>query len=138
MSQQDVEVVQRLFQDGRMNRDPRLEDSWQDALDVLDPDFEYSEDPVWPGAGTYRGIPAFRRVMSGYFDAFAAQRVEAEEFLDAGDRVLVFMSWWARGHSGVEAVWPQAWIFTVRGGRLARLQVVFDREQALKAVGLTG
>ena len=46
------------------------------------------------------------------------------------------MSWWARGKSGAEAVWPQAGIFTVRGGRLARWQVVFDRSEALKAVGL--
>jgi hypothetical protein len=56
--------------------------------------------------------------------------------VDAGDRVLVFMSWWARGKSGAEAVWAQAGIFTVRRGRVVSWQVVFDRSEALEAVGL--
>ena len=105
---------QGVFQEW-VNRDPREETSWQDVSDILDPEFEYREDPAWPGAATYRGIPAFRRVMIGYYDAFGEMRVEAKEFLDAGDRVVVFMSWWARGQSGADAVWPQAGIFTVRG-----------------------
>ena len=135
MSQENVALVRKAFE--AWGSETAYSAGWIEAvLPFLDSEFEYREDPAWPGAGTYRGIPAFRRVMSGYFDAFAAQRVDTEEFLDAGDRVLVFMSWWARSHSGVEAVWPQAFIFTVRRGRLTSCQVVFDRSEALKAVGL--
>jgi ketosteroid isomerase-like protein len=137
MSQANVEVVRRLFQ-GWANRDPRREESWQDVSDILDSECEYREDPAWPGAGAYRGITAFRQVVSGYSEAFGEMRLEAEEFLDAGDRVLVFMSWWARGQSGADAMWPQAGIFTVRQGRVASWQVVFDRSEALEAVGLEG
>jgi len=50
--------------------------------------------------------------------------------------VLVFTSWWARGQSGADAVMRQAGIFSVRRGRVASWQVVFDRAEALKAVGL--
>src|SRR5271167_1570702 len=99
MSQENVALVRKAFE--AWGSETAYSGGWIEAvLPFLDSQFEYREDPAWPGAGTYRGIPAFRRVMSGYFDAFAALRVDTEEFLDAGDRVLVFMSWWARGKSG--------------------------------------
>jgi hypothetical protein len=135
VSQEDVEVVRRFFQEA-LNRDPRLEESWRDALDYYDPDLVYREDPAWPGAGTYRGIPAFRRAVSGYSEAFPAITLQADEFFDAGDRVVVFISFWARGRSGADALMRQAGIFSVRERRIASWQVVFDRREALKAVGL--
>jgi ketosteroid isomerase-like protein len=136
MSQENVEVVRRFFQEV-LSRDPRLEETWRDAPDYFDPDFEYREDPAWPGAGTYRGIPAFRRVVSGYSEAFPAMTLRADELFDAGDRVVVFISFWARGQSGADAPMRQAGIFSVRQGRVASWQVVFDRAEALKAVGLS-
>jgi ketosteroid isomerase-like protein len=136
MSQENVEVVRRFFQEV-LSRDPRLDETWRVALDYVDADFEYREDPAWPGAGTYRGIPAFRQVVSGYSEAFPAMTLQADEFFDAGDRVVVFISFWARGQSGADALMRQAGIYSVRQGRVASWQVVFDRDEALEAVGLS-
>jgi ketosteroid isomerase-like protein len=135
MSRENVEIVRATFRD-LLNRDPRLDESWLDASELLHPDFEYREDTSWPGAGTYRGIEAFRQVTSGYAEAFEEMRLEAEEIFDAGDCVVAFVRFWARGQSGTEAEMHQAGIFTVRDGKLASWQVVFDRDQALEAAGL--
>jgi len=136
MSQENVEIVRATFRDS-LNRDPRLDESWRDASEFFNEDFEYREDPRFPGAGTYRGVDAFRKVARGYAEAFDEMRLEAEEIFDAGDCVVVFVRFWARGHSGTEAEMRQAGIFTVRDGKLASWQVVFDRDEALEAAGLS-
>lgn len=135
MSSKDVEIVREVFE-GRINDDPRLDSTWRNASEWLDPDFEYREDPALPGAGTYTGIAAFREAVSAYYDALSEMHLEAEQFVDAGDRVLVVLRWWARGRSGVEAEMRQAGIFTVSEGRVASWQVFFDCDQAFRAVGL--
>ena len=136
MSQDNVEIVRTAFLDS-LNRDPRLDESWRDASDVYDENFEYREDPSWPGAGTYRGIEAFRKVTSDYAEAFEEMTLELERTFDAGDCVVAFIRFWARGKGGAEAEMHQAGIFTVRDGRLASWQVVFDRAEALEAAGLS-
>jgi ketosteroid isomerase-like protein len=135
MSSKDVEIVREVFE-GRINDDPRLDSTWHNASEWLDPDFEYREDPALPGAGTYTGITAFRKAVSAYYDALSEMHLEAEEFIDAGDQVLVLLRWWARGRSGVEAEMRQAGIFTVNEGRVASWQVFFDCDQAFRVVGL--
>jgi ketosteroid isomerase-like protein len=62
--------------------------------------------------------------------------LEVERTFDAGDSVVAFIRFWARGQGGAEAEMHQAGIFTVRDGKLASWQVVFDRDQALEAAGL--
>ena len=136
MSQDNVEIVRTAFLDS-LNRDPRLDESWRDASDFYDENFEYREDPSWPGAGTYRGIEAFRKVTSDYAEAFEEMTLELERTFDAGDCVVAFIRFWARGQGGAEAEMHQAGIFTVRDGKLASWQVVFDRDQALEAAGLS-
>ena len=135
MSQADVEVVEEFFRTW-VNRDYRDDTSWDAVNEILDPDFDYREDPDWPGSATYHGRSAFQHVVQGYYEAFGKMRLDIEEIFDAGDRVLAFIRFWARGESGVEAVMHQAGIFTVREGRLASWQVVFDREKARAAAGL--
>ncbi|MDQ6811842.1 MAG: ester cyclase [Actinomycetota bacterium] len=129
-----MEIVRRFFQDS-LTRDPQSDATWRDALDLVHQDFEYREDPRWPGAGTYKGIAAFQEVVSGYFEALGEMVLEAEEIIDAGDCVVALIRFWARGASGAEAVMLQAGIFTVRDGKIATWQVVFDRAEALEAVG---
>jgi ketosteroid isomerase-like protein len=135
MSQENVDVVRVAFRD-LLNRDPRLDETWRDAPEFLHEDFEYREDSSWPGAGTYRGIEAFRKVASDYAEAFERMTLEVERMFDAGDCVVAFIRFWARGQGGTEAEMHQAGIFTVRDGRMASWQVVFDRGRALEAAGL--
>jgi GH35 family endo-1,4-beta-xylanase len=53
VSQADVDVVTEFFRTWA-NRDYRDEASWDAVNEVLEPDFDYREDPDWPGAWTWR------------------------------------------------------------------------------------
>jgi ketosteroid isomerase-like protein len=130
----NVELVRRFFE--RLSGDPQVDSNWNDALSVLASDFEYREDPVWPGASTYRGIDAFRRAVIDYREMLGEMSVEAEDFIDAGDCVVALYTWRARTDRGIEAEARQAGIFEVRAGRITTWQIYFDREQALKDAGV--
>ena len=62
-----------------------------------------------------------------------------EEFLPAGDRVLVLGHWHARARgSRVELKGqPASWVIDLRDGKVARLQTFTDRVEALEAAGLS-
>ena len=71
-------------------------------------------------------------------EAWEERRLEPEEFLDAGDDVVVLLHEYRRGKgSGVELETETAVVVTVSGGRVARIQGYMDREAALAAVGLS-
>jgi ketosteroid isomerase-like protein len=102
------------------------------------PDIEYSEDPAWPGAGTYRGAESCRRVWDEYYEQFGEQVFEPEELLDIDDRVVIILRWSARGtSSGAALNMRQGHLHTLRDGRLIRWQVYFDPEEAVAAAGLS-
>ncbi len=145
MSQENVELVRRalgMFNDyskahARDDQDA-LDELFEATTGLLVADFEYREDPMWPGAQTYRGLPECRRVWDAYYETLGELALEPEKFFDAGDQIAVFIRFWARGTaSGAEAEMRQAQVFTLRGSRISKWEVYFDRDDALKAVGLS-
>jgi ketosteroid isomerase-like protein len=70
-------------------------------------------------------------------EAWEERRLEAEEFIDAGDEVVVLVHEYRRGRgSGVELEIDTAVVVAVNGGRVVRMQGYMDRDAALKAAGL--
>ena len=64
-------------------------------------------------------------------------RLEPQEFLDAGDRVVILLHEYQRGKgSGVELEVDTATIVDVRDGRIVRMQGYMNPAEALEAVGL--
>jgi ketosteroid isomerase-like protein len=65
-------------------------------------------------------------------------RMEPDEFVDAGDRVVAIGRWVAKGRgSGVEVNQPIADVFTLHGGRVVRCEIGYsNRAEALEAAGL--
>ena len=88
---------------------------------------------------SYRGREQ-RAVMQRRWNAeWGEIRIESEEAIDLGDdRLLVVGRLVASGPSS-EAVVSHQWaeIFTISGGLAIREEVFLDREEALKAAGLT-
>ncbi len=69
--------------------------------------------------------------------AWDERRLEAKEFIDAGDNVVVFLHEYRRGRgSGIELELNTALVVAVRDRRVARIQGYLDRSAALEAVGL--
>src|SRR5262249_19855078 len=72
-------------------------------------------------------------------DYWESMWVEADQFVDAGDAVVVLGRVYGRGKkSGVAIKAPAAWVCRQRDARLSYLRFYFDHSSALKAVGLEG
>lgn len=68
------------------------------------------------------------------FDDF---RWEADEFIDAGDAVVVPGRFYSRGRgSGVETVARGVEVFWLTEGKVVRWRLCQDRREALEAAGL--
>ena len=133
MSQENVEIVKRAseFLERR---------DWQGMTDLFDPNVELY--------GTVGGLEEgqIRRGLSQITQAFETEidevwdehRLEPQEFIDAGDRVVVLLREYQRGKgSGVELVIDTATIVDVRDGRIVRMQGYMNPAEALEAVGLS-
>jgi uncharacterized protein len=132
MSEENVEVVRRVVDAIRDRR-------WEEATRQLGPDIELhgtagglTEGSVW------RGPKQIRDFFEQDAEAWDERRLEAEEFIDAGDRVVVLVREFRRGRgSGVELEADTAVVFEVRDGRVVRIQGYMDRAEALEAAGLS-
>jgi len=62
--------------------------------------------------------------------------MEPQEFIDAGDRVVVLQREYQRSNSGVEMTIETAGILDLRDGRVVRMQGYMDPAEALAAAGL--
>ena len=72
-------------------------------------------------------------------DTWGEWRQETERFLDAGDRVVVFLRIVAEGvASGAPIEFETTHVWTVRTGRATSMHAYRDRSEALEAAGLRG
>ena len=132
MSQENVEIVRRIVEDA-------VRDRWEESVRQLGPDTELhgtvgglTEGSVW------RGPEQIRKLLEQEdAEAWDERRLEAEEFIDAGDRVVVLLHEFRRGKgSGVEMEADTAVVYEVRDGRVVRIQAYMDRAKALEASGV--
>jgi len=143
MSQENVEIVCQAFD--IFNRYGETDQSaadrqrlFEEFAAIATPDFEYREDPSWPGAQVYRGLEKYLPVIEGYFDSLGKMTAEVEKSFDLGDRVVGFVRFWARGtSSGAEAEMRPGQVFTLREGKIAKQEIYLNRHEALEAVGLS-
>jgi ketosteroid isomerase-like protein len=131
MSHENVELVRRAYE--AFNRGD-LDGMFAHAA----PTFEYRATGVIPGAaGVYRGPEEYRRFLERWWGEFEEPEVDVHEFIDAGDQVLVSLTFRGRGkQSGVETHWSLWQLWTARAGKVVRGQGFTNREAALEAVGL--
>jgi ketosteroid isomerase-like protein len=85
---------------------------------------------------TYRGHDGLRRYADDRVDAWEELRFEPDEFIDAGEHVVVVGLLTGRGRgSGVPVDQPVAVACELRAGRIARAHAYTDVEQALATIG---
>jgi ketosteroid isomerase-like protein len=132
MSQENVEVVRRVFE-------ARNQGDIEAVLACATPDvvIDFSGS-TGPWAGIYRGEEGIRRNWGVLAEAFDQFRWEAEEYIDAGDAVVVPARFYSRGReSGVETVSRGAQVYWLTSGKIMRYRQCQDRAEALEAVGLS-
>jgi ketosteroid isomerase-like protein len=90
-----------------------------------------------PGGKTYTGLDGFRESWLDWLAPYAEYRTEVEEAIDCGERVLLLQSSSGRLQgSAKEVKLAPAVVYTVRDGKIARVEPYADRAEALEAVGL--
>jgi ketosteroid isomerase-like protein len=97
MPKQNIEIARRGYD--AYNRDGPYA-----IIEFLDSHIEWGtpeQDPYM--RGTYRGHEGVRRFLDQFFELFEEARIEPEEFLEAGDRVVVPFLFTARTReTGIE------------------------------------
>jgi ketosteroid isomerase-like protein len=108
------------------------------ALEFAHPDLEWHNDPEWPGGGVHRGIEAVRRDLARQREAWGQARYEPVEIVRLDDgRILVLVDMQVTGKaSGAPVSVGGAHIFTLRDGKIAKVQAFTDRGRAFAAAGL--
>jgi ketosteroid isomerase-like protein len=109
-----------------------LAETWHD-------DVVYEDDPLFPGAATYRGREAALARFREYEEQLGPSTVVIESVDQRDDRVLVV---WR--HSGVtsgaelpfEHRW--AWVVRLRDGKAAHIRAYVDPDEALRAAATRG
>jgi uncharacterized protein len=89
-------------------------------------------------AGTLHGPEGFLRAASESLEAFDEYHVEAEDYIDAGDAVVVLVRISGRGRASgakLETRLAHLWVLG-NNGKVIRGEVYRTTEEALAAVGL--
>lgn len=146
MSKANIEMIKALY---ASNPDDWVEAFESDAfleamrariLPLLTDDFEVSLiGPDLPGlTGTRPGFEGFVSAYREWLPTWASYQVQADDFIEAGDRVLVLSRWGGRTKTGdAEVTQTGGDLFSFLDGRIRRLDIYLRRHEALEAVGLS-
>jgi ketosteroid isomerase-like protein len=82
------------------------------------------------------GVEEVRAELAGWLSAWELPlRIEADDFVESGSRILVLVRWKGRGKgSGVEMEASGAHLWTFRDGLVVRFDVYRDRDEATEAL----
>jgi uncharacterized protein len=102
------------------------------VLELLDPDIEWHEPSPSPDAGSHRGRDSFERFIRGWIESFDGFRIEPEQVVERGDRLIAVVRQSGRGRaSGVEVEARLAHVWAVEDGKAIRWEAIPDADQAL-------
>ena len=93
----------------------------------------------FPEVGTFTGREAVGRWFGEWFRHFQpGYRFDVEEARDLGESVLLVASHHGRGRtSGAEVHMRTAYLYAVRDGKITRVEFDVDRDEVLKAAGIS-
>jgi ketosteroid isomerase-like protein len=132
MSQRNVELVRRIYEDGLFDRDPE-----RVIHQFAAPDIEYVNPPDAVEPGIRRGPAEVVEALRNSFESFDSRRHELNELFDRGDAVIAAVSFRMRSRrSGIELVQEEAHTWTLRNGRIVRFEWGRDLGAALEAAEL--
>jgi ketosteroid isomerase-like protein len=138
MSQDDVEIVRRLF-DAATGRDTEA------VLALYHPDFEWDGsrhrwvEVMGASRTSFRGHEGLRQWSRDYHEMWEYLEDELEELIDAGEHVVSVVTTRARGRSsGIEVEWKHnAGVWTLRNGKVVRVVWFPSPDEALEFAGLS-
>jgi ketosteroid isomerase-like protein len=133
MSEENVEVVRAAWEAWERG-------DMEAIFEFYDPAIVWDQTHYGAGgpSGTYHGHDGVKRFFREWLAPFESYYAHAEEFIDAGEGVVVRLRQGGRGtQSRVEVEMPPYWqVYRLRDGLAVRIEVYSDKKEAVKAVGL--
>jgi ketosteroid isomerase-like protein len=130
MSQENVEVVRRWWEAWDA-------DDLGRGLALMDDGLVTRRVAPMPDPGTWHGTEGLLDVAAEWVDTFDEFAMSGEDFLDAGEHVVVRVEQEGRGSDSRVPVKATFWfVYGVRNGKVRSLDMYATRAQALEAVGL--
>ena len=131
MSNANVEIVRQSLEAFNSKGVDGLVNFWHPDIDWRA--IEGAPDDV----GVFAGQEAMWRYFGQWLEMFDEARNEPEEFIEAGDQIVVVQHASGIGkRNGVPVDMRYAVVYTVQDGKILRGREYATRTQALKAVGL--
>jgi ketosteroid isomerase-like protein len=138
MSRLEVDVVRRVYEFAR--------DQWVSGpggdertvaltQELWDPDVVIEENSAFPDADTYRGYAGLAQWWNAFFEIYEEVRLEPQEFIPRGDRVLVMVRQVLRSKMGVTLAHDVAHLWTIRNGRVVHVTGYSDPADGRSAIG---
>ena len=129
VSQENMEIVEAFldaFNRGDVNA------MFQDAPPGLELDWTRGEGPQ---SGLYR-LDQAKRFVEEFRENWDCTQIEPDEFIEAGEHVVVPVTLHNRGREGIEVRARPSFVFTIRDAEIVRVSMYQERQDALEAVGL--
>ena len=99
-------------------------------------DIEWIPPKLSPTAGIYRGHGEGLQELREWTEPFEDYRWEPEQFVDAGDQVVVVGRSIGRGRgSGAPVDQEEIHVWTLRDGTAVRMEMYYDRGEAAAGLG---
>jgi ketosteroid isomerase-like protein len=131
MSQENLEIVRLVYEQGWLDRHPER------VLAAADPDVEYVNPPEAIEPATRRGLVEVGHALRNLQEAFDESRHELRDLFPSGEVVVAAVSFVTRSRgSEAEVVQDEAHTWTFRNGRIVRFEWGRDLQAALEAAGL--
>jgi ketosteroid isomerase-like protein len=129
MSQENVDKS-RSFIEAYNRRD------FDEAMENFDPQIDWVL-PAMQGFDSCVGRDQIRVFWEGLDETFDELRLDAQEFVDAGDRVAVRLRYYGRGKGSGAALDTEMYhqVATFENGTIVRLEYFTDWGRALEAAG---
>jgi ketosteroid isomerase-like protein len=133
VSQENVDAVKAGF-------DALQRGDVEELLPRIHREFEFTTPPALSvEPDTYRGEEGLRRYFDSFYEVMDEVQFIPDEFIDAGERVVVPVSLRARGkETGLEVEQRIFQVWSVRDGKAARVEVFATLEEAMEAAGAAG
>ena len=137
MSQENVEVVRRLFAAFQSVDVDNFGRRFDEVREFFDPEVEWVAAPhSLLASEEYRGYDGVRRFWTQFLSAWDEYAVEVEELIDAGDQVVAVMRLSGRTNE-LEIDEMRSSLLTLRDGKVVRIEPFANKDGALEAAGLS-
>jgi ketosteroid isomerase-like protein len=103
-------------------------------LEFLDPQIEWRGPESLPWGGTFRGHDGFREFFAIVVDQIGEFRREKQQYLDAGERIVVLLRSIGRPKGGIGWDLPEVHVWTVRYGKAVSMENYVDTAIVLRTL----